>query len=86
MAADGRVAGVVDRPRAQLHLRPSEQVLHQEQFPVPEDRIERRHAGVHPKDDDAVEASLLVQLAGVDLERLAGTGPAQIAAIGGIAD
>ena len=75
MAADRRVAGVVDRPRAQLHLRPSEQILNQEQLSVPKHRIERCHRGVGPEHEDAVEAGLLGQLAGIDLERLAGAGP-----------
>ena len=86
MAPDRRVAGVVDRPGAQLHLRPSEQILDQEQLPVPQHRIERRHAGVGPEHEDAVEAGLLSQLAGVDLERLTGTRPAQITAIASVAD
>ena len=52
MAPDRRVAGVVDRPRAQLHLRPPEQILDQEQLPVSQHRIERRHAGVGAEHED----------------------------------
>ena len=43
MAADRRVAGVVDRAGVQLGLRPPEQVLDLEQIPVAQHGIERRH-------------------------------------------
>ena len=64
MASDRRVAGVVDRAGAQLDLRPSEQVLNPQQFPVPQHGIERRHCGAGAEHEDAVEAGLVGELAG----------------------
>ena len=78
MAADRGVAGVVGWADAQLGLRPAEQVLDHEQFPVAEHGIEWRHAGIGAQHEDAVGAGLLGELAGVYLERLARARAAQI--------
>ena len=60
--SDRRVAGVVDRAGGQLDLRPPEQILHQEQLPEPEDRIERRHACVGAEHEDAVDPKMTTAL------------------------
>ena len=92
MAADGGVAGMIDRARPQDRLGAAEQVFHLEQVAVARHRLQRRHPGIGAQHEDAVEAgALLGQLAGIDLERrarlsVAAPRPAQVAAVGGIAD
>ena len=68
MAADGGVGGMEDRPGAHDRLGPAEEVLDLEQIAIAQHRLQRRHLGVGAQDEDPVEARLLGELAGVDLE------------------
>ncbi len=68
MAADGGIAGVVDRSGAQHRLGSAEQVFDLEQVPVAQHRLQRCDPGVGAQHEDAVVAGLIGQLAGVDLE------------------
>ena len=57
-----------DRPGAHDRLGPAEEVLDLEEIAIAQDRLQRGHPGVGAKDEDSVEARLLGELAGVDLE------------------
>ena len=56
------------------------------QIAVAQDRLQRGDTRVGAQHEDAVVASLVGQLAGIDLEGAAIGGGAQVAAIGGVAD
>src|SRR5215470_13129645 len=91
MAADSGVAGMIDRAGAQDRLGTAEQILDLQQIAVAQHRLQWRDPGVGAQHEDAIEARLLSQFAGVDLEGRAGLAipawcPAQVAAVGGIAD
>ena len=89
VAADGGVGGMEDRPRAHDRLGPQEEVFDLEQVAVAQHGLQRGQPGVGPEHEHAVEARLLGELAGVDLEgrpAFGRGGPAQEAAVGGIAD
>src|SRR5450759_4546130 len=78
-----------DRPRPHHRLGSQEQVLDLEQVTVSQDRLQWRDLRVGAQDEDAVEACLLRELAGIALERgpmLHLGGLAQIAPIGGVPD
>ena len=68
VAADGGVGGMEDRPGAHDRLGPAEEVLDLEEIAVAQHRLQWRHPGVGAKHEDSVEARLLGELAGVDLE------------------
>jgi len=70
----------------QRRLGPAEQVLDLQEIAVSEDRLERRDAGIGAQHEDAVEAGLLGELAGIDLEGGAASGLAQVTPVGGVAD
>ena len=91
MAADRGIAGMIDRAGAQDRLGAAEQILDLQQIAVAQHRLQRRNPGVGAQHEDAIEARLLGQFAGVDLEGRAGLAipagcPTQIAAVGRIAD
>src|SRR5450830_387674 len=77
-----------DRPRPHHRLGSQEQVLDLEQVTVSQDRLQWRDLRVGAQDEDAVEACLLRELAGIDLERgpMLHLGGLQIAPIGGVPD
>src|SRR5262245_30517531 len=82
---------MIDRAGAQDRLGAAEQILDLQQIAVAQHRLQWRDPGVGAQHEDAVEACLLGQFAGVDLEGWAGLAipawcPAQVAAVGGIAD
>ena len=72
MAADGGVAGMIDRAGPEDHLGAAEQVFDLQQIAVAQHRLQRRDPGVGAQHEDAVEARLLGQFAGIDLEGRAG--------------
>src|ERR1017187_3161809 len=69
MPPDCGVGGMEDRPRPHHRLGSQEQVLDLEQVTVSQDRLQWRDLRVGAQDEDAVEACLLRELAGIDLER-----------------
>jgi hypothetical protein len=86
MAADGGVAGMIDRAGPQDRLGAAEQVFNLQQIAVAQHGLQRRDVGVGAQHEDAVKAGLLGQLAGIDLEGGAGFAvrtwrPAQVAAV-----
>src|SRR5262249_32920152 len=88
MAADSGVAGMIDRAGAQDRLGTAEQILDLQQIAVAQHRLQWRDPSVGAQHEDAVEARLLGQFAGVDLEGRAGLAipawcAAQVAAGGG---
>ena len=89
VAANGGVGGMEDRSRAHRRLGALEQGLDLKQITIAQHGLQRGHMGVGPQHEHAVEARLLGEFAGVDLERglaLGGGGLAQVAAVGGVAD
>jgi hypothetical protein len=82
---------MIDRARFEDCFGAAEQVFDLQQIAVAQDGLQWRGPGVGAQPKEAVVARLLGELAGIDLEGwagLAGSGrrPAQIAAVGGIAD
>src|SRR6516162_10080035 len=91
MSADSGVAGMIDRAGAQDRLGAAEQILDAQQITVAQHRLQWRDPGVGAQHEDAVEARLLGQFAGIDLEGRAGLAvpaccPAQVSPVGGVAD
>ena len=89
MAADGGIGGMVDRPCPHDCLGAAEQVFDLQEIAVAQHCLPRRDPRIGAQHEDAVEARLFCELAGVDLEgglALGLLGLAQIAAVGGIAD
>ena len=68
VAADGGVGGMEDRAGAHNRLGSAEEVLDLEEIAVAQDRLKRSDLCVGAQDEDPVEARLLGELAGVDLE------------------
>ena len=68
MAANGGVGGMEDRPGAHDRLGPAEEVLDLKEIAIAQDRLKRSDLGVGAQHEDSVEARLLGELAGVDLE------------------
>ena len=68
VAADGGIGGMEDRSGAHDRLGPAEEVLDKEKIAIAQDRLQRGHLCVGAQDEDPVEARLLGELAGVDLE------------------
>ena len=68
MAADGGVGGMEDRPGAHDRLGSAEEILDKEKIAIAQNRLQRGHLRIGAQDEDPVEARLLGELAGVDLE------------------
>ena len=68
MAADGGVGGMEDRPGAHYRLGSAEEILDKEKIAIAQNRLQRGHLRIGAQDEDPVEARLLGELAGVDLE------------------
>jgi len=86
MPADGGVGLVKDRPGVEAGLGGAEQSLDLQQVAIAQHGPQRRDLRVGPEYGDAVEAGFVGELAGIDLEGLAGVGAAQVAPIGRVAD
>jgi hypothetical protein len=67
-AADGGVGGMQDRPGAHDRLGAAEEVLDLKEIAAAQDRLQRGDLGAGAQHEDPVEARLLGELAGVDLE------------------
>src|SRR6516165_2227034 len=68
VAANGGVGGMEDRPGAHDRFGPTEEILDLKKVSVAQDRLKRGHLGVGAQHEDPIEARLLGELAGVDLE------------------
>ena len=68
IAADGGVGGMEDRPGAHDRLGSAEEVLDLKEIALTQDRLKGSDLRVDAQHEDPVEARLLGELAGVDLE------------------
>jgi hypothetical protein len=68
VAAYRGVGGMEDRPRPHHGLGSQEQFFDLQQVAISQHRLQRRDLGVGAQHEDAIEASLLGELAGINLD------------------